>query len=214
MKKVKLLTWLIIGVVIMSVVIFRIFQVNQNLEVTEVLNYNMGEEVSIGSNYFEDSTELMDGYSITANSATIYTFDDYLEKINLSSEDAKTLFLEYDDNNFPDTVYEIELTVRNNNVEITDGGINFFKYSLYGVDYKIQLSSPLFAKLNPTVNVSQGFIGFSLRPESEMKFFLPFAIRQGNKIKTIDTEKILNDSIVLPICLYPKQKQILIEATQ
>lgn len=208
MKKILLLILVGIAGVFTAV---RITAINKNIHYSEIREYSMHEEVPISENIFMDSFENMDGYSVTVNEAEIYTYDEFLEKFNYD-ENTRGVLCERSSMSFPEMVCNLNVTVRNNNSEAEDSKdkfMDFKHYTLYSIDFLLQISSPLYVIANP--DLEDGMTAFRLRPESEMDFNLPFYFTPSGKAEPLQIEDVLNGGLYLPVSMYPEQRQILIE---
>ena len=149
--------------------------VNRGIESPEVVQFEMGEEAEIGRNIFNDRVENMNGYSVTAESVRIMTYEDYLKKYGYNEEEDGVLF-EEDNMLRPEMIYEVDILVKNHNKEDNTGcGISYSDYKLTASDFMLSVSSPLYWIANDIAEENQNLMmSFRLRPESEMRFHLPF----------------------------------------
>ena len=200
----------VLTVILLGGIGFRIWDVNQAVELPPVNTYAIGEEVVIGDNIFLDDYENMEGYTVTVNQAEMLSYDDFLTKYDYDGDD---LQLNENDYSYPETVYDLNLTIKNTN-QTEDPrehkGISFLPYELIGTNIRLTASHELYPIANPELEHSAGE-GFSLRPESEMDFNLPFNISSSRDYDPGQTEAIMNDQIYLIVSLYPEVNRILIE---
>ena len=154
--------------------------VNRGIESPEVVQFEMGEEAEIGRNIFNDRVENMNGYSVTAESVRIMTYEDYLKKYGYNEEEDGVLF-EEDSMLRPEMIYEVDILVKNHNKEDNTGcGISYSDYKLTASDFMLSVSSPLYWIANDIAEENQNLMmSFRLRPESEMRFHLPFYFAPG-----------------------------------
>ena len=180
--------------------------VNRGIESPEVVQFEMGEEAEIGRNIFNDRVENMNGYSVTAESARIMTYEDYLKKYGYNEEEDGVLF-EEDNMLRPEMIYEVDILVKNHNKEDNTGcGISYSDYKLTASDFMLSVSSPLYWIANDIAEENQNLMmSFRLRPESEMRFHLPFYFAP---------ETVRDANLQLVLSLYPEQRQILIDETE
>lgn len=187
----------------------RVWYINRDIALPPVLIYEIGEEVPIEENYFLTPADgNMNGYSITVNSTEMFSYDEYLQKYGYSEDEHGALF-EKDDLLYPEMVYDLYVTVKNTNTTAdptAKSGINFHFYNLVTTDYLLQISSPLYQISNSSL--AEGMMSFSLRPESEMNFHLPFYFSPSGIYAPIKIDEVLNDDLYLVLSLYPNQLQI------
>lgn len=205
----------IIGSVMVLLLIFgigvRIWYVNKDLEVQKIETYAMGEEVALENNIFFDENEDMSDYSITVKNAEIVTYEEFLDKYQYKENDDDPLF-EDDDMTFPEMIYDIDVIVRNvNKEENLQSGMSFLDYWLINSDLQLQTSSLLYEIANPSL--PDGTMQFTLRPDTEMEFHLPFYFQPTSNYNPVSVEEVRNGNLRLVVSLYPVQKEIIIEET-
>lgn len=57
-------------------------------------------------------------------------------------------------------------------------------------------------------------MSFRLRPESEMRFHLPFYFAPGSPAESVSEETVRDANLQLVLSFYPEQRQILIDETE
>ena len=193
----------------------RIWMVNRGIESPEVVQFEMGEEAEIGRNIFNDRVENMNGYSVTAESARIKTYEDYLKKYSYNEEEDGVLF-EEDSMLRPEMIYEVDILVKNYNEEDNTGcGISYSDYKLTASDFMLSVSSPLYWIANDIAEENQNLMmSFRLRPESEMRFHLPFYFAPESPAESVSEEAVRDADLQLVLSLYPEQRQIRIDETE
>lgn len=207
MKKIILI---VLTVILLGGIGFRIWDVNQAVELPPVHTYAIGEEVAIEDNIFLDDGENMEGYTVTVNHAEILSYDEFMIKYNYDGPD-----LDFDENDwfYPEMVYDLNITIKNTN-QTEDPHehkyVSFLHYELIGTDIRLTASSELYPIANPELD-HHVVEGFTLRPDSEMSFNIPYNFSPSNNINPIKTETIIKDQIHLMVSLYPEVNRILIE---
>lgn len=199
-----------IGIILSASVIagilgLRIWQVNKNVEPPEVKNWQIGEMVPLEKNYFLEEYEICDGYEIRVNRAELLTYEEFLKRY--SSEDSKK-FIYSDDIMKPNYIYDINVTFRNTNKEALETGIDLGNYYLCATDYFLQVTSELYALANSEKRNTS--LRFSLLPESELDFQLPFGIWTEAEGAYLTMDALEQRNLYLLASLYPVQNQILI----
>ncbi|HHU18990.1 MAG TPA: DUF5028 domain-containing protein [Bacilli bacterium] len=201
-----------LSIVLLIGIGFRIWHVNQAVDLPPVNNYTIGEEVAIGDNVFLDNFENMKGYSVIVNQAEILPYEDFLEKYNYIDDEEAPLF-EEGDTFYPEMVYDLNITVKNTNQTedpMEHSGINFLHYNLYGTDLVLQISNMLYLVANPELEYGVTD-GFRLRPNSEMDFNLPYFYSPSDIVQPIQTKAIERDQVYLVVSMHPVVNRILIE---
>ena len=151
----------------------------------------------------------MNGYSVTAESARIMTYEDYLKKYGYNEEEDGVLF-EEENMLRPEMIYEVDILVKNHNKEDNTGcGISYSDYKLTASDFMLSVSSPLYWIANQNLMMS-----FRLRPESEMRFHLPFYFAPESPAESVSEEAVRDADLQLVLSLYPEQRQIRIDETE
>lgn len=204
MKKILLFA---IGGILSVLLAFRIRQVNHGIILPKIESYEIGEAAELEENFFNYEYEICDGYSVRVNHAELLTYADFLKKHNYVEMGEKPL-IPRDSKIFPDMVYDLHVTIRNNNTEANDSGVDLGNYSLYAKDFSLQLETPLYVAVNP--QVEGGTIAFQLKPESEMDFNLPFGIPLYSNYAYLSEKIIREKELYLILSLYPVQKQVVI----
>lgn len=206
----KRIILLVITIILIGGIGFRIWNINQAVELTPVHTYAIGEEVIIGKNIFLDDYENMEGYTVTVNHAEVLSYDEFMTKYNYDEDK-----IEFDRNDYfyPEMIYDLNLTIKNTN-QTEDPrefkGISFLNYNLYGTNLRLEISHDLYPIANSELEHAASD-GFSLQLDSEMDFNLPFFFAPSGKISPIQTETVVNDEIYLVVSMYPEVNRILIE---
>lgn len=150
---------------------FRIYNLTQVATVSETKIHDFNKEVELGKNFFHSSEEVADGYIITVLDSELLTLEEYTEKYDFDP----SYINEEDESNFPVThIYEVKVRLKNvSNDYAGEQGIDFSKYALSGIDYKLNLEFDAYAISNPTM---EGSLGVSVEKGDEFDFVLPFEI--------------------------------------
>ena len=150
---------------------FRIYNLTQVATVSETKIHDFNKEVELGKNFFHSSEEVADGYRITVLDSELLTLEEYTEKYDFDP----SYINEEDESNFPVThIYEVKVRLKNvSNDYAGEQGIDFSKYALSGIDYKLNLEFDAYAISNPTM---EGSLGVSVEKGDEFDFVLPFEI--------------------------------------
>ncbi|MDE7422617.1 MAG: DUF5028 domain-containing protein [Lachnospiraceae bacterium] len=191
MKKILLISLNIILILVWGV---RFYLVNQDIDIPIVQVFPKGIEVPVEKDFFINSDEDMDGYTITVLDAELLSVEDFLKHYNVM-EQAELL------GNFTDYIYMVRVTIGNqNNPFVNEKGINLNAYYLKGTDYILSLEDGCYQLANPDMPGTS----FSLRQGTSMELILPFSVMSYQTSR----KHILDDPPKLQISLYPHQKLI------
>lgn len=187
----------IIATVILILTVFgitlRIFYINKkNNEYTSNKRYyNIGEEVQFEKDFFFNSFEKSEGYSITVLDTSYLTVDDFKAKYSINDDSIL---------DFADYIYMIKANFKNNsNDKETKEGVNIQQLLLQESSYISYPDNKSFEILNDFDSLA-----FSLDIGTEREFIIPFGIDE----KYISLKELLNNDTNLVISLYPNKKII------
>lgn len=200
-KAVKTIIICTFTVTLISLWAFRFYSVNQNVASPTTKIYAQGEVVPYENDFFHRDDESRNGYEITVVSATLMTYKKFVTLHNKTEEYISS------DKIHPVYIYDIEISVKNNNTQDdTTKGIDLINTRLVTTNDSMQVNEDLFDLLYPDLS---GQFGFSLRPESEMIFHLPYATYESD----LTEKKILSKDWYLLISMYPTKKMIRVKNT-
>lgn len=195
----------ILLVMVLSVILtgMRIWRVNQGIVMPEKREWRIGEIVPLADNYFLEEFEICEGYEVCVDEAKLLRVEDYLEKYGAPDraswerENGVTL---------PEYVYDVTLTFYNTNKTETEGGIDLFNYVLCATDFTIPFCEELYATIN--CEKAGGSPMFSLRPDSEMTFSVPYGVFLSERSSYLN-EKVLSErELYYVVSLYPVENRI------
>lgn len=181
----------------------RIWYVNKNNEQLVTKTYPMGETVAFGDDFFYMGDDLREGYDIKVQSANIKTIQEFMEENGKTTDYLHELYPE--NAALPSHVYDVEVTVRNNNTEEDDKNIDLVNMQLTSLNKSYQVSMDLFSLLYPQVDNTS--FGFKVRPGTETTVHLPYAVLDINWA-TLTTEEIKSEQVYLLLSMYPVKKVI------
>jgi len=186
--KIKILAFVLI-VTLLSISITKISVVNSKNYKPKTLFYTLCDEVQIEGDFFESSSEKMDGYSITVLNTEIISTKDFIDQNNSYSNKMNGEYL-----------YLVKVKFRNiNNKYGNSAGIDIGQYILQHNSYINFVEREAFQLIN---NIETQKI--ALRENTEMEFTLPFHIVSDY----IDVNKLNNKDTQLVVSLYPQKKVI------
>ena len=186
--KIKILAFVLI-VTLLSISITKISVVNSKNYKPKTLFYTLCDEVQIEGDFFESSSEKMDGYSITVLNTEIISTKDFIDQNNSYSNKMNGEYL-----------YLVKVKFRNNNNKYgNSAGIDIGQYILQHNSYINFVEREAFQLIN---NIETQKI--ALRENTEMEFTLPFHIVSDY----IDVNKLNNKDTQLVVSLYPQKKVI------
>lgn len=182
---------LVISISLLLVIVYisRVFYVNSNTLAPEIVKYKIGDEVPIEDDFFDQSSEKMNGYSIKVTDTNILTIDEFESKYG-----------EYENEFHAECIYIVTAIIKNNNNSFGESaGIDLGQYILQQNSYINFIDREAYKLTNEIDSIK-----FSLRENSEMEFIIPFDINS----MYIDTEKLKLGMPTLVVSLYPHKKII------
>ena len=180
-------------VIAASACTLRINSINSAAGYPVMQKYNVGDEVLMENDFFDNLGEAADGYSVTVTDKQLLSREDFCSKYNASDD-------EIDPNS--DFILLVSVNVRNiNNNNGNNSGINFRHFIFQNNAYINYLDDSAY----PFVNDFKEF-AFSLRFNSDKDFVIPF----GFSADHINAEDILDENSELVVTLYPHKKSVLL----
>jgi hypothetical protein len=181
--------FLVISVVIVTAYISRVVYINTHSLAPEIVTYKTGDTVPIEDDFFDSSSEKMNGYSITVLETNLRTMDDFQSE-----------YVDYSNEMHGEYIYLIKVIFRNDKNELGENaGINLAQYMLQETSYINLIDREAYGLINDFDSLT-----FSLRPDSEMEFVIPFRIDSTY----IDADKLKSGNPELVVLLYPHKKMI------
>lgn len=166
--------------------------------------YPMGETVEIGNNFFVDKSENPEGYSVCVNRVELGNYYELYKKYGHEPDPE-----EFGDYPAPDTVYMLNLTVKNEGN--TDGALFVLDYGLYNGALKLTVDYSLWGWMDEHYNNEYHL---RLVPDSQANITIPF-IPMPDDLSVGKAEvnrRINNESFLFEICDYPVRKYIEVHA--
>lgn len=181
-----------IGIFLILIIIMytvRVIYVNKHCIEPELIKYRIGEEVSIEDDYFDNSSEKMNGYTVTVLGTEVIPMDEFKKKYN-----------NYVNETFSEYMYLVNVRFKNiNNQYGNNAGIDLGQYILQETSYINYIDQEAYELINDFDSIQ-----FSLRMNSEMEFILPFQIDSF----FIDKNQLKKGNPQLVISLYPHKKVV------
>jgi hypothetical protein len=187
----------------------RIWWLNTNAEQTQQIIWECGEFVDLKDNYFVDEYEIADGYRVRVNSYSVETYLEFLQRY--AGEEAESLLVT-SDYQAGDMVLTLNATFQNTNSFAQDIGIDLYNYCLYGTDYSLLLDDFLYSMSNAEKKSTSTM--FSLQPDSELDFQLPYVIDITSKYSYLTMQDMQKEPLYLTVSLYPVENRITIWCVQ
>lgn len=185
----KKISFIIIFVILIIVYTIRLLYINNNTFVPELITYNIGEEVSIENDFFDNSSEKMNGYSLVVKDTNVISIDDF-----------KSEYSTFENEMHADYIYLVKVVFKNNDNEFGESaGINLGQYILQKNSYINFPDKEAFQLIN-----SIDSLMFSLRVNSEKELIIPFDMDTNY----IDVKKLKSGVPSLVVSLYPHKKII------
>lgn len=169
--------------------ILRVISVNSNTLGSEEMKYRIGDEVLIENDFFDSSSEKMNGYSVTVTDINILSIDEF-----------KSEYGEFENEMHAEYIYLVKTTFKNENNKLGEkAGIDLGQYILQENSYINFINREAYKLTNEIDSLT-----FSLRENSEMEFVIPFTIDS----MYINIEKLKSGDPTLIVSLYPHKKII------
>lgn len=168
MKKIIISTLSVLLAVLAGV---RIWYVNATAPGFPVETYGTNQWVELDGCFFENITESTDGYAVRVLQAEFLSFDDYLDKYQLSAS------LYKENPNPPASIIDVELEYRNDD---SDGYFSLLDFTLKapGDSTAHRVENTLVRLAVPALKDSQ-FLDFSIRPGTTHTVSFPFYLPAG-----------------------------------
>lgn len=175
---------IILLLVIIIIYIVRVVYINTHNLAPKNVSYKIGDVVDLNNDYFDNSLEKMDGYSISVLNTDIISINDFMQKYN-----------GYNNEMNADYMYLLNVEFRNiDNDYGTNAGIDLGQYILQESSYINFIDREAFSLINGFDNIK-----FALRRNSKKELIIPFHI---------DIKKLKNGNPKLVVSLYPNKKTI------
>jgi len=185
----KKISFIIVLIILTIIYVIRLLYINNNTLAPELTTYNIGEEVSIENDFFDNSSEKMNGYSLVVKDTNIISIDDF-----------KSRYSTFKNEMHADYICLVKVIFKNNDNEFGESaGINLEQYILQEKSYINFPDREAFQLIN-----SIDSLMFSLRVDSEKELIIPFDINNNY----IDVKKLKSGVPSLVVSLYPHKKII------
>lgn len=185
----KKISFIILLIILITIYTIRLLYVNNNTLAPKLITYNIGEEVSIENDFFDNSSEKMNGYSLIVTDTNIISIDDFKSEYSMFKNDMHA-----------DYICLVKVIFKNNDNEFGESaGINLEQYILQEKSYINFPDREAFQLIN---NINA--LMFSLRVNSEKELIIPFDINNNY----MDVRKLKSNVGSLVVSLYPHKKII------
>lgn len=155
----------------------RVIYVNKHCIQPELIKYKIGDEVAIENDYFDNSSEKMNGYTVTVLGIELIPINEFKNKYN-----------NYDNETTSGYMYLVNVRFKNiNNQFGNNAGIDLGQYILQESAYINFIDREAYGLINDFNSIQ-----FSLRINSEMEFIIPFHIDSFYINKSKLKKEILN----------------------
>lgn len=178
-------------ILLISVYIIRLVYINRHTYAPNNLTYKLLDEVKIEEDFFDDSTEDMNGYSVKVINSKILTIDELKENYEGISI-----------NNNCDYVIIVSAEFRNyGNENGEKSGIDLSHYIFQETSYINYFDENIFKKINDFNSPR-----FCLVQNTERIFEIPFTISSSQ----VSINRLKNGTPSLVISLFPNKKSIVL----
>lgn len=193
---------------VMSTVMFLawgsvVLLLNATCERQVVKEYEVGDIVSYGQNYYEGDYEIIDGYKAQVLTCTIYEYENYLSQMNLSIT-SDSMHSKY--------IYDLEICFYNDE---SDGerGVNLISTYLASADNRLAINTNLLAEIYPQLGDSP--TEFRIRPGTSMVMHIPFQMEYVPSLYVYDEKEYLyENTFYLNVTQYPIKQVVRISSKQ
>lgn len=194
-RKILIASCLLVVIILLTVWAVKFYSVNEQAFRQEIQYYSIGETVELENNFFFDSQEHTDGYSICVNSAKLADYTKLMEKYG---EPINGEFI-------PKYVCLLNITVKN--VGNTNGYFNALGFSLYDGALQIPVDFEVWNVIDESID---GNIILKLRENTEETLTLPFTVQTLDE--SVDAREVYrrleNDTFNFVVCDFPVRKLI------
>lgn len=200
----------VFSILILLAAAVKIAFLNINAERPIIHEFEMGTEVFYENNYYEDSSEIRNGYSITVLSARIVKTDDFLKEYQIAElnipKGIDDPFIQY----VPEYVFDVEVKVKNINNNNENSGIDLYNTILAADDFKLQVDDKIWSALYPQLNSIKKF---KLVENSEAIIHFPYAISYGDAElqHSVNSDMLYKADFQLILSKYPVDLRINIQ---
>lgn len=184
----RLITIILLLIMAITYIVRGVY-INSHSLAPKLISYKIGDEVSIDNDYFDNSLEKMNGYSVSVLNNDIISINDFMQ-----------MYSSYNNELNADYMYLIKVEFRNiDNDYGTNAGIDLGQYILQESSYINFVDREAFSLINGSDNIK-----FALRRDSTKELIIPFHIDTFY----IDIKKLKNGNPKLVVSLYPNKKTI------
>lgn len=180
---------LLVTIIVAYIIRFAI--INTHEEYPKDIIYNIGDEVQFEKDYFDNSNNCSNGYSIAVSKTELVKSEDFISRYGFNESELRIK---------GDYVFLVKAKYSNNlNIENKVVGIDLSNFLLQETSYISLADRESIHKVND-FNVMK----FSLKPKTSKEIILPFII----DTKQIDIKRIKRGKPYLVVSLYPNKKKI------
>lgn len=162
MKKRRLIIGSII-ILILFVWIIVVVHVNTTAEKQQTQVYKVGDQVYYGNNYYDYSSEIINGYSLKVLSCKVYEYDEYLKLMGIV-DPAVSTHAKY--------VVDVEINFCNEDSSGGKYGVALIPTYLAATDNRLAVNTELLGAIYTQLGSSS--MGFMLQPNSNMTLHFPY----------------------------------------
>lgn len=183
----------------------RFYYVNATFDGPKLQYFQTGEKVPYENDFFYREDEVIDGYFITVEGATLYPIEDYLA---LHDIEYATLQRMNPDGYIPDYIYAVDVVFENEGNTDTSMGLNMFATLLISADLRLMINTDIWTLMYPHL---QGSLTFKLHTDTTQALQLPYAVETQWEQDQMHTNDLSDRQFVLNITQYPTRKLIAVD---
>lgn len=179
----------------------RVVYINKNAKKSETEIFGQGEFVDLGDNYFYNSGEQLDGYSVKVESAKLMTLENFINSFGRSFDEYKKQA--EDDNVYLNRyVVCVELTIKNSHSQ--GYGIDIISSRVCTVNYNLECNAYLFSYIYPDF---EEYTYLKVREGTEFRIALPYLLIPSYE-EILGEKDLINADLYLNLTQYPIKKMI------
>lgn len=203
MKRKKLILAAVLAAVVLGLWFMQYSRTGREAIIIPDKIYAAGETVDIGENYFYSVNEHPQGYSLTIKNAKVIPMKEFLT----SNGKDDNYIPPMGENGLPRSEYVYQLEISFNNLDNTQGGIEFIKYLMLNQSIVLELDENLVGICQPNL---KDYAAFKLKPGKEKTFLLPFVPSPSLILSDADGlyRRMQNSPFYLCVSQFPVRKLV------
>lgn len=172
--------------------LFAVIKLNITSEHQVIKEYEIGDIIPYGQNFYEGDYEIIDGYKAQVLSCNIYEYNKYLSLMNISTTN---------DSTHSKYVYDLEICFYNDGEE-GERGVNLISTYLASADNRLAINTNLLTEIYPQLGYCP--TEFRIRPGTSMVMHIPFQMEYVPSLYVYNEKEYLYKNVFyLNVTQYP-----------